>query len=201
MSEYHSDAPVLGYRRWKRVDPANHVPRFGLVGSWRGEPWPHEGPAVARCRAYTPVPGVCEHGPLHHDERCKCGFHAWYSLEEAKQYNVCSSYHGVVVGIVAGAGRVLFDKRYWRAEQARVVCIIDPHEYGPQWQTRGNAVVGVTHHDLTEELVAWTLGAGRRYGVPVLDHAEAIDYASKVGAWVYGVKDNDDGSIKVEGVD
>jgi hypothetical protein len=199
MTDYDSEAPILAFRRFRRLNPSLYVPAHSLAGSWRQEAWPTREPMVARCRAYS-LNADCQGGPLSQGSGCMCGLHGFYSMQDALKYHTCSSMHGWVVAICAFGGRVLFDSLFLRASVADVVCIVDPMEYGPQIQRRGNYATGVYQEDITEDLKAWAIQTGERYGVPVLGLFDAMDLASEVGVFVDGVRD-EDGKEIVEGID
>ena len=183
------------------MPPRALIPEFSLVGSWRETPWPPGEVMEAKCRAYSPTKGICEYGPLLQSDYCKCGLHLFYSMEDARSYTVTSSSFGHVIGIAAGGGRVLFDNKFCRAEQAEVVCIIDPREYAPQTHRSGNSETGFTEYDLTEEVRGWAKKVARRYRVPMLGLFDAMGHAGELGEWVYMPRRKPDGGYYIEGVD
>jgi hypothetical protein len=95
---------------------------------------------------------------------CECGFYALHSLPELNEgldraiweidTTTSGGRHGLVLGIVAGYGRVLIGTEGWRARFGRILALFaDPT---------------VTNH--TRELGA----AGATYGVPLYRDLDAI---------------------------
>ena len=192
MSEYDSDLPLIGYRRFRILGPQWGIPEYSLVGSHRSAPWPPKEPMVAKCLPYMQIDD-CVDGPIAQSKHCKCGLHLFFTLEDAISYNFTNGPRGFTIGMAAGGGRVLFDKRYARCSVAEVVCLIDPVHFLP----------ALSEHRLIPRfdwLRQWTLGAAEKYGVPMLSHYDAVAYASEFGVFVSGVRD-DGSKMIVEGLD
>ena len=96
-------------------------------------------------------------------------------LEDALEYPTAPA---LVAGVI-GWGRVFFDECWWRAERARVVALAAPDpeviraprsERGPEISERWMRVA-----------CAFTEGASRLYGVPVLGVEALEEYTLRFG--------------------
>ena len=95
---YDSEHPVLGFRRFKVMQPRKYVPDYGLVGSWRQVEWPAGEVMVAECKAFGGAGDYnspcSKGGPVAQSKGCKCvvpetevyadgdikrGYKAWYT--------------------------------------------------------------------------------------------------------------------------
>lgn len=202
MTEYDSDVPVLLFRKWKIQGPRLNIPEHSLIGAWRSIAWPVDEPIVAKCLPHTRL-STCKKGPMTQDKSCLCGLHGYYSFGDAQDHVGVSEDGGSALGIVAGGGRILFDDDYARCQFAEIVALIDPIEYDEKYRItrRGNATKGFYSYDRTEDMREWVKAAAERYGVPLLGLFDAMDYASEFGVWIDGLKDEDDGSVTVKGLD
>jgi hypothetical protein len=153
---------VRGFRWWRLSGSAK------LLSPWRGPVCWRAGQNEASCLARrgmigwrmsrTPHPQGCP------ATRCECGFYALHSLPELNggfdraiwEIDTATSggRHGLVLGIVAGYGRVLFGTQGWRARFAQILALY----------------AGPTVTDHTREMGA----AAAEYGVPLYRDLDAI---------------------------
>lgn len=153
---------VRGFRWWRLADDAQ------LLSPWRGPVRWRAGHNEASCLARRGMIGWKTSRRPHPQgcpaARCECGFYALHSLPESREgvdraiweidTATSGGRHGLVLGVAAGYGRVLFGTQGWRAGSARILALYaDPT---------------VTDH--TRELGA----AGAAYGVPVYRDLDAI---------------------------
>ncbi len=101
-------AAVLGFRGW-RVAPS------GLLMSASADDGWVPGDNLATCpRGMHPAPKA----------GCGCGLYAHYELETVPQsVNFGGNNGGIMVGAVAGWGRVILHPDGWRAEYAKVIAL------------------------------------------------------------------------------
>jgi hypothetical protein len=121
--EYHSDKPVLGFRRFKIMPPYFQNVEHALYGAWSLKPWPHDKPMFAECLT-TRYPS-CKGGPVRQERMCRCGMHLYYSFSDAQERTATSGHGGHVVALRAAGGRVLFDEIHCRSTIMQVVALID----------------------------------------------------------------------------
>jgi hypothetical protein len=98
--------PLLGFRTWK-------VRRSGLLASiGAGNSIWKPGVNIARC------PSKLHAAPAHD---CHCGFYAYHQLQ------ACSRQADLIIGAVAGRGRVEVHADGWRGEEVVILAIADTH--------------------------------------------------------------------------
>lgn len=122
---------VRGFRWWRLSGDA------GLLSPWRGpvrwRPGDNEASCLARRgifgwkTARTPHPHGCP------ARGCECGFYALHALPELNagpdraiwEIDVATSggRHGLVLGVVAGTGRILIGTEGWRARFGRILAL------------------------------------------------------------------------------
>lgn len=94
---------VLGFRKWDlRYDKK-------LKSCTNHSVW-QPGINTAKCHRYNhlaPASG------------CHCGFNAWYSLRKANK-----NYNGIIIGAIAGAGRVELHYDGFRSSQAQIIALL-----------------------------------------------------------------------------
>ena len=153
---------VRGFRWWRLSGEAE------LLSPWRGpvrwRPGPNEASCLARRgmlgwkMSRAPHPRGCP------ATGCECGFYALHALPESRDdpdraiwaidTTTSGGSHGLVLGIVAGAGRVLIGTEGWRARFCTILALF----------------AGPTVTDHTREMGV----AAAAYGVPLYRDVEAF---------------------------
>jgi hypothetical protein len=153
---------VRGFRWWRLSGNAE------LLSPWRGPVCWRPGENEASCLARRGIFGWKKSQAPHPRgcpaTGCECGFYALHSLPELNggldraiwEIDTATSggRHGLVLGVVAGSGRVLIGTEGWRARSSRILALFA----GPT----------VTSH--TREMGI----AAAAYGVPLYRDLDAI---------------------------
>lgn len=117
----HIAKPVVGYRCWRVAYAENSVTGDrgsllpGLYSQFGRLEW-LPGINVADCR-----PGLSYPYPAPHrvpDLHCSCGFYARHTVDDV---DLGEQDDTPVMGVVEGAGRIIWCEGGWRAEKARIV--------------------------------------------------------------------------------
>lgn len=151
-----TDAPLVGFRRWRVNDDGTLRPD----AYYSAAAWGDSEEAVAVCRhnlhGQVDLRGV----ELAHDAPawgCTCGLHAWYALP-----SVPTSYEpGIVIGAVKAWGRVIEHERGFRAERMRVLAFLAGRT---AWRAVAHYMVPVLDEDTLVAYAAWcgeTIDDGR----------------------------------------
>jgi hypothetical protein len=153
---------VRGFRWWRLSGNAE------LLSPWRGpvcwRPGENEASCLARRGMFGWKTSRAPHPRGCPATGCECGFYALHSLPELNdgldraiwEIDTATSggRHGLVLGVVAGSGRVLIGTEGWRARSGRILALFA----GPM----------VTSH--TREMGI----AAAAYGVPLYRDLDAI---------------------------
>lgn len=143
--------------------------------------WPESGIMVAECRPYgsrrADHLNLEVHGPSP-SARCKCGVHAYATIEDLRIDRSKADLTGIIWGAVLGSGRYFAAQSpdgyfYWRAEKVELIAL---HE----WPYPRKPKSGAGHRQFA--------GAARRYGVPVLDQEKIRLFAEERGEYIQEVK-------------
>ena len=187
---------VLGYRRFRIPYGSNYYDDNHILTGYRHAHWNMAGPTVAECRHYDLNDYHEEPAPV---QDCKCGLHAWYTQWQAQyapEARGIRTLEGWVMAVVAGWGRVYFDKKWWRAEKSVVLCFIDPldvYEESPPYDSKDRFA-------RVRQVREWVEAVSDITGKPILPPDEARAYASTEGAWVDGLVEGENG-YSIKGVD
>lgn len=141
------EEPVIGIRFWRYlrvVDCPANTPMCDrwtwslykenrLYSTMQGAPWERvwePGVQTAKCLAMS--------GHKVPEQRCHCGLHAFYTLDDAKHGAVALGLYrhnsplwmvpSVVMGIVRGWGSVRIHPNGWRSERAEILALFQHSE-------------------------------------------------------------------------
>lgn len=133
---------ALGFRAWRVGDDGS------LLAAHMNDTW-EAGLAKAHCHVYT------EHQPPH--AGCRCGIHAYYSLERAQRERPLPD---SITGVIAGRGGLACHFHGWRASEAQIIGLLARKDSAQE-----------------DKILA------SNYGVPLFHNPEALEaYASRYAA-------------------
>lgn len=156
---------VIGFRAWHLDSNTD-----GLVGPISKVEWPTEEPIRSVCeppvtRTGQPITESHEHPIPHHDDApyfdCDCGIYAWNSLNGEVWSYAAQPY--AAIGAIVAWGRIQVHTGGFRAQNARVVALANPH--------LGSRAPGIGYSALINRVAL-------RYHVPVVPAGE-LDYAAE----------------------
>lgn len=116
---------VIGYRAWNVVTLGKLI---RLSSATHGSHWPTGDWIYATCGGSLTCDGSTD-GRVP-GEHCSCGMYAARDLDQLRQlgYGEYDNEHDVVMGEVGLVGKVIPGDQGWRAQKARVVKLLVPHE-------------------------------------------------------------------------
>lgn len=107
--------PILGFRSWKYTTDN----LFAMTLIARTVPW---NPGVNKAICYSPILHEKEIRMVPHSDH-HCGFNAFFSLDDAELYRDQRAEDVSVVGAIAGAGKMQFHQKGFRAAEAQIIAL------------------------------------------------------------------------------
>lgn len=109
------NSPILGFRSWRYS--TDNLLAVTLIS--KAVPW---NPGINKATCYATLRQVRENTATPHTNH-HCGFNAFFSLDDAEMYHQQRSEDVSIVGAIAGAGKIQFHHKGFRAAEAQVLAL------------------------------------------------------------------------------